>query len=150
MAGSETWAGWIRLGAIFILIVSFLEFFEGLTAIIRGDYYHVTPDQIVVFDLSTWGWLTLLWSIALAVIGFALLAGATWPRRAAIVVAGAHLFAQLGPLRGARDARCRPPRPDSQWGGGRRGEQGEGRNGHRSPSPTVWLPVTAGRLLDAA
>src|SRR6187455_2372071 len=96
MAGSETWAGWIRLGAIFILIVSFLEFFEGLTAIIRGDYYHVTPDQIVVFDLSTWGWLTLLWSIVLAVIGFALLAGATWARWAAIVVASLNLLFQLG------------------------------------------------------
>jgi len=102
MAGSETWAGWIRLGAIFILIVSFLEFFEGLTAIIRGDYYHVTPDQIVVFDLSTWGWLTLLWSIVLAVIGFALLAGATWSRWAAIVVVGVNFFAQLGFLGSAQ------------------------------------------------
>jgi predicted membrane metal-binding protein len=102
MAGSETWAGWIRLGAIFILIVSFLEFFEGLTAIIRGDYYHVTPDQIVVFDLSTWGWLALLWSIVLAVIGFALLAGATWSRWAAIVVVGINFFAQLGFLGSAQ------------------------------------------------
>jgi hypothetical protein len=102
MAGSETWAGWIRLGAILILIVSFLEFFEGLTAIIRGSYYHFTPDQIVVFDLSTWGWLTLLWSIVLAVIGFALLAGATWARWAAIVVVGVNFFAQLGFLGSAQ------------------------------------------------
>lgn len=96
MAGSETWAGWIRLGAILILIISMLEFFEGLTAIIRGDYYHVTPDQIVVFDLSTWGWLTLIWSIVLAVIGFALLAAATWARWAAIVVLSLNFIVQLG------------------------------------------------------
>ena len=96
MAGSETWAGWIRLGAILILIISMLEFFEGLTAIIRGEYYHVTPDQIIVFDLSTWGWLTLLWSIVLAAIGFALLAGATWARWAAIVVGTLNVFGQLG------------------------------------------------------
>jgi hypothetical protein len=96
MAGSETWAGWIRLGAILLLIISFLDFFEGLTAIIRGEYYHVTPDQIIVFDLSTWGWLTLLWSIVLAAIGFALLAGATWARWAAIVVCSVNFFGQLG------------------------------------------------------
>jgi predicted membrane metal-binding protein len=96
MAGSETWAGWIRLGAILILIISMLDFFEGLIAIIRGDYYAVRPDQIVVFDLSTWGWLTLLWSIALAVIGFALLAGATWSRWAGIVVCSVNFFGQLG------------------------------------------------------
>ena len=102
MAGSETWAGWIRLGAILILIISMLEFFEGLTAIIRGDYYHVTPDQIVVFDLSTWGWLTLIWSIVLAVIGFALLAAATWARWAAIVVLRLNFIVQLGFLGSAQ------------------------------------------------
>jgi hypothetical protein len=102
MAGSETWAGWIRLGAILILIISMLEFFEGLTAIIRGDYYHVTPDQIVVFDLSTWGWLTLIWSIVLAVIGFALLAAATWARWAAIVVLSLNFIVQLGFLGSAQ------------------------------------------------
>jgi hypothetical protein len=102
MAGSETWAGWIRLGAILILIISMLEFFEGLTAIIRGGYYHVTPDQIVVFDLSTWGWLTLIWSIVLAVIGFALLAAATWARWAAIVVLSLNFIVQLGFLGSAQ------------------------------------------------
>ena len=96
MARSETWAGWIRLGAILILIIAMLDFFEGLIAIIRGDYYAVRPDQIIVFDLSTWGWLTLLWSIALAAVGFGLLAGATWSRWAAIGVGSANFFLQLG------------------------------------------------------
>jgi hypothetical protein len=96
MAGSETWAGWIRLGAILILIISMLDFFEGLIAIIRGDYYAVRPDQIIVFDLSTWGWLTLLWAIALAAVGFGLLAGATWARWAAIGAGSANVFFQLG------------------------------------------------------
>lgn len=96
MAGSETWAGWIRLGAILILIISVLEFFEGLIAIIRDDYYVLRPDQIVVVDLTTWGWLTLIWSIVLAVIGFALLAAATWARWAAIVVLSLNFIVQLG------------------------------------------------------
>jgi hypothetical protein len=96
MAGSETWAGWIRLGAILILIISMLEFFEGLIAIIRDDYYVLRPDQIVVVDLTTWGWLTLIWSIVLAVIGFALLAAATWARWAAIVVLSLNFIVQLG------------------------------------------------------
>jgi hypothetical protein len=102
MAGSETWAGWIRLGAILILIISMLEFFEGLIAIIRDDYYVLRPDQIVVVDLTTWGWLTLIWSIVLAVIGFSLLAAATWARWAAIVVGGVNFFAQLGFLGSAQ------------------------------------------------
>lgn len=96
MAGSETWAGWIRLGAILLLIISALDFLEGLIAIIRDDYYVLSPNQIVVFDLTTWGWITLLWSIVLAVIGFALLAAATWARWAAIVVVSLNFIVQLG------------------------------------------------------
>src|SRR5262245_57042056 len=96
MAGSQTWAGWIRLAAILMLIIAALDFFEGLIAIIRDDYYVVRPDQIVVFDLTTWGWITLLWSIVLAVIGFALLAAATWARWAAIVVVSLNFINQLG------------------------------------------------------
>jgi hypothetical protein len=96
MAGSETWAGWIRLGGILILIMAMIAFFEGLTAIIRGEYYAVTPNQILVFDLSTWGWITFLWSFVLAVVGFALLAGATWARWTAIVLASLNFLLQLG------------------------------------------------------
>lgn len=96
MAGSETWAGWIRLGAILILIIAMLDFFEGLIAIIRDEYYVLTPNQIVVFDLTTWGWITLLWALVLAVVGFALLAGATWARWTAIVVGSLNFIVQLG------------------------------------------------------
>lgn len=96
MAGSETWAGWIRLGGILILIISFIDFFEGLIAILRDEYYVLTPNQIVVFDLTTWGWITLLWSFVLAVVGFALLAGATWARWTAIVIASLNFLVQLG------------------------------------------------------
>jgi hypothetical protein len=96
MAGSETWAGWIRFSGILILIIAMIDFFEGLTALIRGSYYAVTPDQIIVFDLTTWGWLTLLWSLVLAVVGFALLAGATWARWTAIVIVSLNFLLQLG------------------------------------------------------
>ena len=47
---------------------------EGMIAAIRGSYYAVTPNQIVVFDLTTWGWLTLIWGIILVLVGFGLLA----------------------------------------------------------------------------
>jgi hypothetical protein len=96
MAGSETWAGWIRFSGILILIIAMIDFFEGLTALIRGSYYHVTPDQIIVFDLTTWGWITLLWSFVLAVVGFALLAGANWARWTAIIIASLNFLLQLG------------------------------------------------------
>jgi hypothetical protein len=96
MATGETWAGWIRLGGILLLIVATIDFFQGLIAIIRGSYYALTPNQIIVFDLSTWGWLTLIWSIVVFLTGFGLLSGAGWARWVTIVIATLNIFGILG------------------------------------------------------
>ena len=55
MAGSETWAGWIRFSGILILIIAMIDFFEGLIAVIRKQYYVLTPNQILVFDVQLVG-----------------------------------------------------------------------------------------------
>src|ERR1043166_9967857 len=96
MAGSETWAGWVRFAAILMLIIATIDFFHGLIAIIRGSYYALTPNQIIVFDLSTWGWLTLIWSIVVFLTGFGLLSGAGWARWVTIVIATLNIFGILG------------------------------------------------------
>ena len=57
MARSSTWTGWISFAGWLMVIVGFIDFFEGLIAIIRGSYYAVTPNQIVVVNLTTWGWI---------------------------------------------------------------------------------------------
>ena len=96
MATGETWAGWIRFAAIMMLIIASIDFFQGLIAIIRGSYYALTPNQIIVFDLSTWGWLTLLWAIVIGITGLGLGMGATWARWVTIVVASLNILGLLG------------------------------------------------------
>jgi hypothetical protein len=89
-------AGWIVFAAIVMLIVGTIDFFEGLVAVIRKQYYVLTPNQIIVFDVKTWGWLTLLWGIVLLIAGLALWTGAGWARWFTIVVASINVVAQLG------------------------------------------------------
>ena len=96
MAGSETWAGWIRLGAILMLIIGMIDFFQGLIAIIRGSYYQVTPNQIIVVDTRTWGWVMLFWGIIVGAAGWGLTLGASWARWFTIVVASLNIIVQLG------------------------------------------------------
>jgi len=96
MASGETWAGWIRLGGILMLVVATSDFFQGLIAIIRGSYYALTPNQIVVFDLTTWGWLTLILSIFIFLTGFGLLSGAEWARWVTIVLVTLNILGTLG------------------------------------------------------
>jgi hypothetical protein len=92
----ERWAGWIRFAGIMMLIISMIDFFQGLIAVIRGSYYAITPNQIVVFDLTTWGWLMMLWAVVVGFTGFGLMAGSTWARWVTIIVVSLNILAQLG------------------------------------------------------
>jgi hypothetical protein len=96
MAGTSRWTGWIGFAGCLMLIIGLLDFFEGLIALIRGQYYVLTANQIIVFDLRTWGWITLFWGIALALAGLALVSGAGWARWFTIVVCILNIVAQLG------------------------------------------------------
>ena len=96
MARSQTWSGWISFAGLMIIIIGGLDFFEGLIAVIRGQYYAVTPDQIVVVDLTAWGWVMMIWGVILLLAGFGILSGATWARWFSIVVLSLNVIAQLG------------------------------------------------------
>jgi hypothetical protein len=93
---STAWTGWIGFAGWLMIIIAMLDFFEGLSAIIRSEYYVLQPNQIIVFDTTTWGWITLLWGIVVGCAGFGLLSGASWARWLTIVVASLNFIVQLG------------------------------------------------------
>jgi hypothetical protein len=90
------WNGWIAFAGWIMIIVGMLDFFEGLIAVIRKEYYVLTSSQIVVFDIRTWGWITLLMGIAILLSGMALLAGAGWARWLAVLLVTVNIVEQLG------------------------------------------------------
>jgi hypothetical protein len=89
-------AGWIVFASFVMMIVGAIDFFEGLTAVIRKQYYVLTPNQIVVFNVQTWGWLMLIWGIVLFLAGLALWRGAGWARWFTVVAASVNVLGQLG------------------------------------------------------
>jgi hypothetical protein len=95
-ATGKRWAGWVTFSGWLMLIIGGLDFLQGLIAAIRGSYYAITPNQIIVFDLRTWGWLGMIWGVVLAIAGLGLLSGSNWARWFAIVVATISFFGQLG------------------------------------------------------
>ena len=54
------------------------------------------PYQIVVFDLKTWGWITLIWAVVIGLTGLGLLSGSSWARWTAIVLISINFLTQLG------------------------------------------------------
>ena len=96
MSSRGSWAGWVVFAGMLMLVIGTLDFFQGLIAVIRGSYYVLTPQQIIVFNVTTWGWITLLWGIVIALAGLGLLSGAGWARWFAIIVGSLNLIEQLG------------------------------------------------------
>jgi hypothetical protein len=96
MARNSSWTGWIAFAGWLMIIIGSLDFFEGLIAVIRDQYYVLTPNQIIIFDLTTWGWITLIWGIVVALAGIGLLSAAGWARWLTIVVASLNFIVQLG------------------------------------------------------
>ena len=92
---SSRWSGWIAFAGWLMIVIGAVDFIEGLIAVVRDKYYVLAPDQIIVFDMTTWGWLTLIWGILLVFVGWSLLSGASWARWVTIVAASINVLGQL-------------------------------------------------------
>ena len=67
--------------------VGVFQFFQGLAAIIKGNFYVVAPNNIYEFSTGGRGWIHLILGIELAVTGFFNLTCQTWARVIGIAVA---------------------------------------------------------------
>jgi hypothetical protein len=89
-------AGWIGFAGLVMLILGGIDFFQGLIALFDDEYYVVTSSGFLVVDLTTWGWIMLIWGVLLVLAGLALTAGRKWARWFTIVVVSLNVFAHLG------------------------------------------------------
>jgi hypothetical protein len=96
-------AGWIGFAGILMVLLGGLSVFEGLIALLEDNYYVVTPSGYLLFDITAWGWIMLIWGIVLALVGLALLGGASWARWIAILLVSINVFSQLGFLGNTND-----------------------------------------------
>ena len=92
----KSMSGWIGFAAIVMLIIGAIDFFQGLIALFEDDYYVATQAGFLVVDLTTWGWVMLLWGVLLVFAGLGLIAGRGWARWFAIVAVALNFFTQLG------------------------------------------------------
>ena len=96
MASKEFWTEWVGFAGLMMVLIGVLNVIQGLIAIVRDDYYVLTAEQIIVFDLTTWGWIMLIWGVIVAFAGWALATGAGWARWFTLVAASLNIILQLG------------------------------------------------------
>ena len=96
MASARAWSGWIGFAGLMMMILGAIDFFEGLIAVIRGEYYAFTSQGLIIFDTTTWGWLAMIMGVVLFLVGLGLTGGAGWARWVAIILLVVNLLGNIG------------------------------------------------------
>lgn len=81
------WVGWIFFAGFVMILQGFFNAIVGLTALFNSDWLVVTDSQLLVLDLTTWGWTYLILGLVILVAGFQVMQGATWARGVGVVAA---------------------------------------------------------------
>lgn len=92
----RAWASGITLFAgIWLLLVGVFQFFQGLVALLDGDFYVVGAKYTFELNVTGWGWIHLILGVLLALVGLAVINGSRWARIVAIVLAGLSALANF-------------------------------------------------------
>lgn len=91
MSPSNSGSAWAEGIGIFagaaLLIVGLFQFLEGVSAAAKDDVLVRTNNYVFEFDLTTWGWIHIVFGIIVAIVGGAILAGQAWAMVAGVVLA---------------------------------------------------------------
>jgi hypothetical protein len=87
-APNSWWAfGLILFAGCMMLMMAFFDFFQGLAAVIKGEFFVVAPNYAFQVDTTAWGWIHMLLGIVVGAAGVFLFFGKLWARIIAIIVA---------------------------------------------------------------
>jgi hypothetical protein len=93
---STRWVGWVGFAAIIILINGIFSLLQALVALFApAGYFNVSRAGLFVMSVNGYGWWNLIVGVLLIATAGALLAGATWARAVAVVLAALSAIGQL-------------------------------------------------------
>jgi len=96
---SPTKQAWARGGLIFaatmLMVVGAFQFFQGIAAIAKGDFFVAGPNYVYSINTTAWGWIHLLIGAIVAVTGYFVFTGADWARGAGIALAAFSALSQF-------------------------------------------------------
>lgn len=91
LSGSEppsTWAtGFIIFAAVMMMMSGAFQALAGMVALFEDEFYVTTPNYLLQFDTTTWGWIHLLLGLLVVIAAFAILGGRIWGRVIGVILA---------------------------------------------------------------
>jgi hypothetical protein len=85
----------VAFAGVMLALIGFFDILQGLTALFNDEYFAVRGGDLLVLDFTAWGWITLIWGVALVAAGFGLLSGRGGARIFALVVVFINMLMQI-------------------------------------------------------
>ena len=85
-------AGWITFAGVVMITVGIFQAFAGLVGILEDEFYTVTPNYVVQFDATTWGWIHLIIGLVVLAAGFGVFSGNVLARTVGVFAAIASMI----------------------------------------------------------
>ena len=71
-------SGWVVFAGIMLFMAGMFGAIDGLVAIIHEEVFLVSDDQVILIDVSAWGWVHLIVGTITLITGLAVLSGQLW------------------------------------------------------------------------
>ena len=94
--GGRRLAGFVVFAGALLMVEGLINVVHGLTALLSDDRLGIHRENLIIVNVTAWGWVVLISGLLLIPIGGALLTGAAWSRIAGIVVVSLHAVTQVG------------------------------------------------------
>ncbi|WP_327085163.1 hypothetical protein OIE66_22690 [Nonomuraea sp. NBC_01738] len=89
------WVGWIWFAGMMMIVDGVFNTINGFVALFQDEFFVRAGGQVLLFDITGWGWVHLILGIALIVVGACLITGQMWARIAGIVIVAINAIAQM-------------------------------------------------------
>jgi len=92
----SAWAtGFIVFAAVMMMMSGGFQIISGLVALFQDELYLTTPNYLLQFDTTTWGWIHLLLGLLVLFASFAVLGGKIWGRTIGVILAALSALANF-------------------------------------------------------
>ena len=75
------------LAWVFLILTGLFQFFQGLNALTKREFYAKVDGDLLGFDLTAWGWIHIVIGAGLVTIGVCLMLDYDWARGVGIGLA---------------------------------------------------------------
>jgi len=87
--------GFVVFAGSMLLVIGLINIFQAFIALFADERVLVTRENLVLVDLTAWGWVLLISGFLMLAVGSGLLTAQTWARVAAIVIVCLHAVTQI-------------------------------------------------------